>query len=113
MRRAVSGSGGARRYRSNRPERRANRADGPNRLHRCHRSHRSNRRHRQYRANRRGGRCLQLYRYAHLRHWLRQQAHATLVREYEEGYRRRPETKGEIDAAMATAIGLLQDEDDW
>ncbi len=48
-----------------------------------------------------------------LRHWLRQQAHATLVREYEEGYRRRPETKGEIDAAMATAIGLLQDEDDW
>jgi len=40
-----------------------------------------------------------------LRHWLRQQAHATLVREYEEGYRRRPETKREIDAAMAITTG--------
>jgi metal-responsive CopG/Arc/MetJ family transcriptional regulator len=48
-----------------------------------------------------------------LRHWLRQQAHTALVREYERGYRRKPETKREIDAAMATAIGLLQDEDDW
>jgi metal-responsive CopG/Arc/MetJ family transcriptional regulator len=48
-----------------------------------------------------------------LRHWLRQQAQAALVREYEQGYRRKPETKHEIDAAMATAIGLLDDEDDW
>jgi len=48
-----------------------------------------------------------------LRHWLRQQAQAALVREYEQGYRRKPDTKREIDAAMATAIGLLHDEDDW
>jgi len=48
-----------------------------------------------------------------LRHWLRQQANAALVREYERGYRRKPEAKREIDAAMATAIGLLHDEDDW
>jgi metal-responsive CopG/Arc/MetJ family transcriptional regulator len=48
-----------------------------------------------------------------LRHWLRAQAHAELVREYEAGYRRRPEGRREIDAAMATAVGLLRDEDDW
>ena len=48
-----------------------------------------------------------------LRHWLRQQAHDTLVREYAAGYRRKPEGKREIDAAMATAVGLLRDEDDW
>jgi metal-responsive CopG/Arc/MetJ family transcriptional regulator len=48
-----------------------------------------------------------------LRHWLRQQAHAELVREYETGYRRKPEGKREIAAAMATAVGLLRDEDDW
>jgi metal-responsive CopG/Arc/MetJ family transcriptional regulator len=48
-----------------------------------------------------------------LRAWLRHQAHAELVRDYEAGYRKRPEGKREIDAAMATAIGLLRDEDDW
>ena len=48
-----------------------------------------------------------------LRHWLRHQARAELVRDYEAGYRRRPEGKREIDAAMATAVGLLRDEDDW
>jgi len=48
-----------------------------------------------------------------LRSWLRQQAQAELVREYEAGYRRRPEGRREIDSAMATAIGLLRDEDDW
>jgi metal-responsive CopG/Arc/MetJ family transcriptional regulator len=48
-----------------------------------------------------------------LRNWLRQQAHADLVREYEAGYRRKPEGPREIEAAMATAIGLLKDEDDW
>jgi metal-responsive CopG/Arc/MetJ family transcriptional regulator len=48
-----------------------------------------------------------------LRHWFRHQAQAELVREYEAGYRRKPEGKREIDAAMATAVGLLRDEDDW
>jgi metal-responsive CopG/Arc/MetJ family transcriptional regulator len=48
-----------------------------------------------------------------LRQWLRQQVHAALVHEYEQGYRRKPETKREIDAAMATAISLLDGESDW
>jgi metal-responsive CopG/Arc/MetJ family transcriptional regulator len=48
-----------------------------------------------------------------LRSWLRQRAQADLVREYEAGYRRRPESRREIDAAMATAEELLRDEDDW
>ena len=48
-----------------------------------------------------------------LRQWLRQQVHAALVHEYEQGYRRKPETKREIDAAMATAIALLDGESDW
>jgi metal-responsive CopG/Arc/MetJ family transcriptional regulator len=40
-----------------------------------------------------------------LRHWLNSQAHATLVREYEAGYRR------EIKAAEAAAVRLLSTED--
>ena len=48
-----------------------------------------------------------------LRQWLRAQAHAELVREYEAGYRRKPEGRREIDAAMATAVGLLRGEEDW
>lgn len=48
-----------------------------------------------------------------LRDWLRRQAQADLVREYEAGYRRRPETAREIEAALATATGLLTSDDDW
>jgi len=48
-----------------------------------------------------------------LRQWLKTAAQAQLVQEYEAGYRRRPEGRREIDAAMATAIGLLRDEEDW
>lgn len=48
-----------------------------------------------------------------LHQWLRHQANAELVREYEEGYRNQPEGRAETDAALATAIGLLRDEDDW
>ena len=48
-----------------------------------------------------------------LRQWLRRQAEANLVREYEAGYRRQPEGRGEIDAATASAVGLLGGEDDW
>jgi metal-responsive CopG/Arc/MetJ family transcriptional regulator len=48
-----------------------------------------------------------------LRGWLRQRVQAKLVREYEAGYRRRPEGTREVEAAMATAEGLLRDEDDW
>jgi len=46
-----------------------------------------------------------------LRHWLRHEAEVTLVREYEAGYRRRPETRREIKAAEAAAVRLLSGED--
>lgn len=48
-----------------------------------------------------------------LRQWLKAQRTATLAREYEAGYRKKPETRREIDDALTAAIGLVQDEDDW
>jgi Arc/MetJ-type ribon-helix-helix transcriptional regulator len=46
-----------------------------------------------------------------LRHWLDSQAHAALVREYEAGYRRKPEGRREIKAAEAAAVRLLSTQD--
>lgn len=46
-----------------------------------------------------------------LRHWLECQSRAALVREYEAGYRRRPESRREIEAAQAAAVRLLATED--
>jgi metal-responsive CopG/Arc/MetJ family transcriptional regulator len=46
-----------------------------------------------------------------LRHWLRHQAEAVLVRQYEAGYRRVPETRREIKAAEAAAVRLLAAEE--
>ena len=65
------------------------------------------------RVRRRNGKTRSAVMQDALRYWLRHQAEIALVREYEEGYRRRPEGRREIDAAMATAIGLLRDEEDW
>jgi hypothetical protein len=48
-----------------------------------------------------------------LRQWLGRRAQADLVREYEAGYRAHPESRRETDEALATAVGLLADEDDW
>lgn len=48
-----------------------------------------------------------------LRQWLRRQHEIGLVREYEAGYRRRPERGREIDEAAASAVGLLADDDEW
>jgi Arc/MetJ-type ribon-helix-helix transcriptional regulator len=45
-----------------------------------------------------------------LRHWLDSQAQAALVREYEAGYRRKPEGRREIKAAEAAAVPLLATE---
>jgi metal-responsive CopG/Arc/MetJ family transcriptional regulator len=45
-----------------------------------------------------------------LRHWLRHEAEVALVREYEEGYRRAPETRSEVKAAEAAAVKLLGSE---
>ncbi len=46
-----------------------------------------------------------------LRHWLDHQTQAALVREYEAGYRRRPEGRREIRAAEAAAVRLLATQD--
>jgi len=46
-----------------------------------------------------------------LRHWLEHQSEAALVREYEAGYRRRPEGRREIKAAEAAAVRLLATEE--
>ena len=46
-----------------------------------------------------------------LRHWLECQAQAALVREYEAGYRRKPEGRREIKAAEAAAVRLLSTEE--
>jgi len=46
-----------------------------------------------------------------LRHWLQSQVQAALVREYEAGYRRKPESQREIKAAEAAAVRLLATED--
>ncbi len=48
-----------------------------------------------------------------LRQWLKSRAQAELVREYEAGYRRRPEDQREIQAAMQAAVDLFGDEDEW
>jgi metal-responsive CopG/Arc/MetJ family transcriptional regulator len=42
-----------------------------------------------------------------LRYWLAQSEQADLVREYEAGYRRKPEGKSEVKAAEASAGRLL------
>lgn len=46
-----------------------------------------------------------------LRHWLNQQEQAVLIREYEAGYRRKPEGKREVKAAEAAAMRLLAAEE--
>jgi metal-responsive CopG/Arc/MetJ family transcriptional regulator len=46
-----------------------------------------------------------------LRHWLQQQATVALVREYEAGYRAKPEGRREIKAAEAAAVRLFSTEE--
>jgi metal-responsive CopG/Arc/MetJ family transcriptional regulator len=48
-----------------------------------------------------------------LRLWLRRDTEAALVREWEEGYRRLPESAAEIAAAETTAKLAFDPEDDW
>jgi metal-responsive CopG/Arc/MetJ family transcriptional regulator len=49
-----------------------------------------------------------------VREWLLRDARGELVREYEEGYRRQPESGEEVEAALAAAVGLLgADSEDW
>ena len=46
-----------------------------------------------------------------LHHWLWQQEQAVLIREYETGYQKKPESKREVMAAEASAARLLAGED--
>jgi metal-responsive CopG/Arc/MetJ family transcriptional regulator len=46
-----------------------------------------------------------------LRQWLSAGVQAAMVREYEAGYRRKPEGRREIEAAEAAAVRLLSTED--
>jgi metal-responsive CopG/Arc/MetJ family transcriptional regulator len=48
-----------------------------------------------------------------LREWLGREVQAGLVRDYEAGYRARPEDASEIEAALATAAALLRDDEGW
>ncbi len=42
-----------------------------------------------------------------LRYWLSQQEQSVLIREYEAGYRKTPETRREAKAAEAAAVRML------
>ncbi len=46
-----------------------------------------------------------------LRQWLKREAEVALVREYEEGYRRKPESRREVKKAEAAAVRLLSAEE--
>jgi len=46
-----------------------------------------------------------------LRHWLDSQAEVGRVREYEAGYRRKPESRREVEAAETAAVRLLSNHD--
>jgi metal-responsive CopG/Arc/MetJ family transcriptional regulator len=48
-----------------------------------------------------------------LREWLRRGVQADLVRDYEAGYRAQPERERDAEAALATAVALLGDDEDW
>jgi hypothetical protein len=47
-----------------------------------------------------------------LKYWLRSETNAAMVREYQAGYRRAPETAREVKAAEAAAMHLFST-DDW
>jgi hypothetical protein len=48
-----------------------------------------------------------------LRDWLRRGTEGQLTRNYEAGYRARPESRRDAIAALATASVLLCDDEDW
>ena len=45
------------------------------------------------------------------RHWLARHEEAELIRQYEAGYLKRPETRREIAAARSSAVALLASEE--
>jgi metal-responsive CopG/Arc/MetJ family transcriptional regulator len=48
-----------------------------------------------------------------LRDWLRRGTQAALVRDYESGYRARPEGRSDAEAALAIASASFDDDEDW
>jgi metal-responsive CopG/Arc/MetJ family transcriptional regulator len=64
-------------------------------------------------ARRRSGKSRSAVVQQALRVWLRTELEAQLVRDYEAGYRTHPEDAGEIESALATALGLLRDDEAW
>ena len=46
-----------------------------------------------------------------MRHWLARHEEAELIRQYEAGYLKRPETRKEIAAAQSSAVKLLAREE--
>ena len=48
-----------------------------------------------------------------LQEWLQRGVREGLVRDYEAGYRARRETPAEVEAALATAMGLLANDGAW
>jgi metal-responsive CopG/Arc/MetJ family transcriptional regulator len=44
-----------------------------------------------------------------LHYWLQRQEEVALIRKYEKGYRRKPETRSEVRGAEASAVRLLGD----
>ncbi len=63
------------------------------------------------RARKKSGRTRSAIMQDALRYWIKQQQQALLVRDYEAGYRRKPEGKREINAAEAAAVRLLATEE--
>jgi Arc/MetJ-type ribon-helix-helix transcriptional regulator len=65
------------------------------------------------RARRRTGRRRSAVVQEALRAWLRRGIEGDLVRDYEAGYRAQPEGDRDVEAALATAVALLGDDEKW
>lgn len=48
-----------------------------------------------------------------LHDWLQREVRAGLVRDYEAGYGAKPETRAEVEAALATAMGAFAKDEEW
>lgn len=65
------------------------------------------------RARRRTGKSRSALMQEALREWLRRGVEADLLRNYEAGYRAQPEGERDAEAALATAVALLGDDEKW
>jgi metal-responsive CopG/Arc/MetJ family transcriptional regulator len=65
------------------------------------------------RARRRTGKSRSALVQEALREWLRRGVEGDLLRDYEAGYRAQPEGERDAEAALATAVALLGDDEKW